>query len=52
MYGALVGGPDQPDDQWSDNRGDYIEAEVTLDYNAGFQSTIAGLQLKKCTELH
>ena len=49
LYGALVGGPGDPDDQYNDKRDDYIENEVTLDYNSGFQSVLAGLQLKKCT---
>ena len=49
LIGALVGGPGAPDDKYNDNRDDYIENEVTLDYNAGFQSVLAGLQLKKCT---
>ena len=49
LEGALVGGPGAPDDQYNDDRNDYIENEVTLDYNAGFQSVLAGLQLKKCT---
>jgi len=51
LNGALVGGPDSPDDQYNDRRSDYTENEVTLDYNAAFQSTIAGLQAKKCTIL-
>ena len=48
LEGALVGGPGSTDDQYNDDVGDYIENEVTLDYNAGFQSVLAGLQLKKC----
>ena len=49
LYGALVGGPgDQWSDDISDQRNDYIENEVTLDYNAGFQSTLAGLLAKAC----
>jgi endoglucanase len=48
LVGALVGGPGAPDDQYVDKRDDYIEAEVTLDYNAGFQGVLAGLQMKKC----
>ena len=42
LYGALVGGPGQ-DDSYTDNRGDYVKNEVACDYNAGFQSAIAGL---------
>ncbi len=41
FIGALVGGSDQ---------NDYVKNEVTTDYNAGFQSAIAGL-LHKCREL-
>ena len=41
LYGALVGGPDQNDD-YSDIRTDYIKNEVACDYNAGFQSALAG----------
>ena len=48
LYGAMVGGPDKRDDKYNDKRQDYVENEVTLDYNAAFQSTIAGLQMKKC----
>merc|ERR1711971_421338 len=42
LKGALVGGPDQGDN-YADSRGDYVKNEVTCDYNAGFQSTLAGL---------
>lgn len=42
LYGALVGGPDQ-NDNWSDDRNNYQTNEVACDYNAGFQSAIAGL---------
>jgi len=48
LTGALVGGCRWPDDKYNDARNDYFSNEVTLDYNAGFQSTIAGLQMKKC----
>ena len=48
LIGALVGGCRYPDDNYNDERTDYFSNEVTLDYNAGFQSTIAGLQSKKC----
>ncbi|XP_070565365.1 endoglucanase F-like isoform X2 [Ptychodera flava] len=43
LYGAMVGGPDENDD-YVDNRKDYYKNEVTLDYNAGFQSAVAGLR--------
>ena len=49
LYGALVGGPgSQWSDDISDARDDYIESEVTLGYNAGFQSSLAGLLAKSC----
>ena len=41
LYGALVGGPGKNDD-YKDDRGDYIKNEVATDYNAGFQSAVAG----------
>ena len=41
LYGALVGGPDEFDNFVND-RQDYIYNEVTCDYNAGFQSAVAG----------
>ncbi|ESO99345.1 hypothetical protein LOTGIDRAFT_158430 [Lottia gigantea] len=43
LYGALVGGPGSSDD-YVDQRNDYIHNEVACDYNAGFQSAVAGLQ--------
>jgi len=42
LYGALVGGPDA-NDNYADERSDFIKNEVAMDYNAGFQSAIAGL---------
>ncbi|KAI0211182.1 hypothetical protein LSAT2_004007 [Lamellibrachia satsuma] len=42
LYGALVGGPDG-NDQYTDSREDFKANEVATDYNAGFQSAIAGL---------
>ena len=49
LYGALVGGPSGlHDDTLNDKRNDYIENEVTLDYNSGFQSALAGLLQKAC----
>lgn len=42
LTGALVGGPDQSD-KYDDLRSDYIKNEVATDYNAGFQSAIAGV---------
>ncbi|KAK3855692.1 hypothetical protein Pcinc_037924 [Petrolisthes cinctipes] len=43
LYGALVGGPNKYDN-FNDVRSDYVTNEVTCDYNAGFQSTVAGLR--------
>lgn len=42
MYGGLVGGPGINDD-YEDDRGDYVKNEVAIDYNAGFQSALAEL---------
>ncbi|EFJ46645.1 hypothetical protein VOLCADRAFT_92816 [Volvox carteri f. nagariensis] len=42
LYGALVGGPDQLDG-YQDSRGEYVQNEVALDYNAGFTGAMAGL---------
>ncbi|CAL1537081.1 unnamed protein product [Lymnaea stagnalis] len=42
LQGALVGGPDQ-NDAYTDLRSDYVHNEVTTDYNAGFQSALAGI---------
>ena len=41
MVGALVGGP-EADDFYEDKRDDYVHNEVACDYNAGFQSAVAG----------
>lgn len=49
LYGALVGGPDAPDDQYNDDRTNYVENEVAMDYNAGFQGLLAGLSVKQCS---
>ncbi|XP_061163624.1 endoglucanase 4-like [Saccostrea echinata] len=43
LYGALVGGPNG-NDQYTDDRKDYVSNEVACDYNAGFQSAVAGLK--------
>ena len=42
LTGALVGGPKQ-NGEYTDERNDYLTNEVTTDYNAGFQSVLAGL---------
>jgi endoglucanase len=43
LYGALVGGPSSPNDQYTDDRSNYTMNEVALDYNAGFTSALARL---------
>ncbi len=42
INGALVGGPNA-NDVYSDDRNNYIDNEVAIDYNAGFSSTLAGI---------
>ncbi|XP_006812413.1 endoglucanase Z-like [Saccoglossus kowalevskii] len=42
LRGAMVGGPDC-NDVWFDNRADYVRNEVACDYNAGFQTLVAGV---------
>ena len=39
LFGALVGGPDE-NDNYVDDRSDYVSNEVACDYNAGFQSAL------------
>ena len=41
LCGALVGGPDK-NDEYKDDRTDFIKNEMATDYNAGFQSAVAG----------
>jgi endoglucanase len=43
LYGALVGGPMTANDQYTDDRNDYVMNEVATDYNAGFTSALARL---------
>ncbi|KAK3105202.1 hypothetical protein FSP39_019643 [Pinctada imbricata] len=43
LKGALVGGPGSNDD-YNDDRKDFAKNEVACDYNAGFQSALAGLE--------
>ena len=43
LVGALVGGPREPNDQFEDDRGDFIANEVATDYNAGFTGVLAKL---------
>jgi hypothetical protein len=42
LYGALVGGPNERD-EYSDDRGDFVQNEVACDYNAGFTGALAAL---------
>ncbi len=42
LTGGLVGGPDI-NDTYEDKRSDYVHNEVACDYNAGFQSAVAGI---------
>jgi len=42
LTGALVGGPDE-NDNYVDDRDDYVHNEVATDYNAGFQTAVAAL---------
>jgi endoglucanase len=48
LFGALVGGPGSQD-EYIDDREDYIHNEVATDYNAGFQSALAALQKLKAS---
>jgi endoglucanase len=41
-----VGGPDS-EDNFKDDRNDYIQNEVALDYNAAFQGLMAGMLHKE-----
>ncbi len=43
LTGALVGGPIDSNDGWQDDRNDYAANEVACDYNAGYQSALAGI---------
>ena len=47
LYGAMVGGPGANDD-YKDNRQDYVHNEVACDYNAGFQAAVAGVCVCVC----
>ncbi|KAI9321243.1 Six-hairpin glycosidase-like protein [Dichotomocladium elegans] len=40
LYGAIIGGPDK-DDKFYDERNDWAQTEVALDYNAPFQGLVA-----------
>ncbi|KDN22010.1 glycoside hydrolase family 9 protein [Amycolatopsis rifamycinica] len=43
LYGALVGGPSSANDAYTDDRSNYTNNEVALDYNAGFTGALARL---------
>jgi hypothetical protein len=51
LYGALVGGPGKNDD-YNDKRTDYVTNEVACDYNAGFQSAVAGILCSSYSLIH
>ena len=40
VHGAIVGGPDAGDN-FDDSRDNYVQNEVSLNYNAGFQGLLA-----------
>ena len=42
LNGALVGGPDNQGGSYQDSQDNYVTNEVAIDYNAGFQSALAG----------
>ena len=42
-YGLLVGGPDEDNDQYTDQRSNYEETEGALDYSALFSGDLAAL---------
>jgi chitodextrinase len=43
LYGAMVGGPSSPNDEYRDNRNDFVMNEVATDYNAGLTSALVRL---------
>ena len=45
LYGALVAGPDQ-NDNFIDERDNFEQNDVSVDYNAGFQSLVAAVKCK------
>ena len=42
----MVGGPPQPDDNYQDNRSDFVMNEVATDYNAGLTSALARMYME------
>ena len=47
LEGALVGGPDNAQDRWEDDRANYVTNEVALDYNAAFSGLLAATVERK-----
>jgi hypothetical protein len=45
LVGALVGGPDE-NDQWQDDRNDWVQNEVAISYNAGLVGALARMYLE------
>lgn len=43
LHGAIIGGPESPVDNLTNDRGNYVTNEVAIDYNAGFQGLLAAL---------
>ena len=43
LHGAIIGGPQSPVDNLTNDRGNYVTNEVAIDYNAGFQGVLAAL---------
>lgn len=43
LQGALIGGPDDINTAFQDDRTNHVTNEVALDYNAGFQSALAAI---------
>jgi endoglucanase len=43
LYGALVGGPSAANDQYTDDRSNFVNNEVATDYNAAFTGALARL---------
>ena len=42
LVGALVGGPENLQDLYRDQRNNFVGNEVATDYNAGFTTALAG----------
>ncbi|KDD72847.1 glycosyl hydrolase [Helicosporidium sp. ATCC 50920] len=43
LFGAMVAGPADNDGEYDDKRSDFKSNEVSLDFNAGYTGTLAGL---------